>query len=74
VSTPPPPPARYPGGARTRHDERAGVEHEYLLFPDEGHGLAKPENRLRFFAAAERFLARHLGGRAEDEAAAGAPA
>jgi dipeptidyl aminopeptidase/acylaminoacyl peptidase len=48
--------------------EQAGVEHEYLLFPDEGHGLAKPENQLRFYAAAERFLARHLGGRAEDEA------
>jgi dipeptidyl aminopeptidase/acylaminoacyl peptidase len=46
---------------------QAGVEHEYLLFPDEGHGLAKPENRLRFFAAAERFLARHLGGRAEED-------
>ena len=44
----------------------AGIEHEYLLFPDEGHGFAKPENRLRFYAAAERFLARHLGGRAED--------
>ncbi len=44
----------------------AGVEHEYLLFPDEGHGFAKPENRLKFYAAAERFLARHLGGRAED--------
>ncbi|HEX9992083.1 MAG TPA: S9 family peptidase [Acidimicrobiales bacterium] len=43
-----------------------GVDHEYLLFPDEGHGFAKPENRLRFYAAAERFLARHLGGRAED--------
>jgi dipeptidyl aminopeptidase/acylaminoacyl peptidase len=42
----------------------AGVEHEYLLFPDEGHGFAKPENRLRFYAAADRFLARHLGGRA----------
>jgi dipeptidyl aminopeptidase/acylaminoacyl peptidase len=50
--------------AALRH---AGVEHEYLLFPDEGHGLAKPENRLRFFAAAERFLARHLGGRAEED-------
>ena len=45
--------------------EQAGVEHEYMLFPDEGHGFAKPENRLRFYAAAERFLARHLGGRAE---------
>jgi dipeptidyl aminopeptidase/acylaminoacyl peptidase len=44
---------------------QAGIEHEYMLFPDEGHGLAKPENRLRFYAAVERFLARHLGGRAE---------
>jgi len=44
----------------------AGIEHEYLLFPDEGHGFAKPENRLRFYAAAEKFLARHLGGRSED--------
>ena len=44
----------------------AGIDHEYLLFPDEGHGFAKPENRLRFYAAAERFLARYLGGRAEN--------
>jgi len=44
----------------------AGIDHEYMLFPDEGHGFAKPENRLRFYAAAERFLARHLGGRAEE--------
>ena len=42
------------------------IDHEYLLFPDEGHGFAKPENRLRFYAVAERFLARHLGGRCED--------
>jgi dipeptidyl aminopeptidase/acylaminoacyl peptidase len=45
--------------------ERAGVDYEYLLFPDEGHGFAKPENRLRFYAAAEAFLAKQLGGRAE---------
>ena len=44
-----------------------GVEHEYLLYEDEGHGFAKPENRLHFYAAAERFLARHLGGAAEEE-------
>jgi len=44
----------------------AGIEHEYLLFPDEGHGFAKPENRIRFYAAAERFLARYLGGRYEE--------
>jgi dipeptidyl aminopeptidase/acylaminoacyl peptidase len=42
-----------------------GIDHEYLLFPDEGHGFAKPANRLKFYAAAEKFLARHLGGRAE---------
>ena len=46
--------------------EKAGIEHEYMLFPDEGHGFAKPENRLRFYAAAEKFLAKHLGGRAEE--------
>jgi dipeptidyl aminopeptidase/acylaminoacyl peptidase len=43
-----------------------GIPYEYLLFPDEGHGFAKPENRLTFYAAADRFLARHLGGRAEE--------
>ena len=42
-----------------------GIPHEYLLFEDEGHGLAKPENRERFYAAAEAFLAQHLGGRSE---------
>jgi dipeptidyl aminopeptidase/acylaminoacyl peptidase len=47
--------------------EAKGIPHEYLLFPDEGHGFAKPENRLRFYAASERFLAQHLGGRAEPE-------
>jgi dipeptidyl aminopeptidase/acylaminoacyl peptidase len=34
----------------------------YVLFPDEGHGFARPENRLAFFAVAEIFLAQHLGG------------
>lgn len=43
-----------------------GLEYEYLLFPDEGHGFVKPENRLKFMAAAERFLAKHLGGRYEE--------
>jgi dipeptidyl aminopeptidase/acylaminoacyl peptidase len=46
--------------------QHAGLDHEYLLFPDEGHGFAKPGNRLTFYAAAERFLARHLGGRVEE--------
>jgi dipeptidyl aminopeptidase/acylaminoacyl peptidase len=47
--------------------EEKGIDHEYILFPDEGHGLAKPENRLKFYAAAERFLAKHLGGRSQDD-------
>lgn len=42
-----------------------GLPHEYLLFPDEGHGLAKPANREIFYAAAEKFLGEHLGGRTE---------
>ena len=44
----------------------AGIDHEYMLFPDEGHGFAKPENRIKFYTAAERFLARYLGGRYEE--------
>ena len=38
---------------------------EYVVYPDEGHGFARPENRLHFFAITEQFLAKHLGGRAE---------
>jgi dipeptidyl aminopeptidase/acylaminoacyl peptidase len=38
---------------------------EYVVYPDEGHGFQRPENRLHFFAITEQFLAKHLGGRAE---------
>jgi dipeptidyl aminopeptidase/acylaminoacyl peptidase len=44
-----------------------GVEVEYLVKDDEGHGFANPENRLDLYRAMERFLARHLGGRREPE-------
>jgi dipeptidyl aminopeptidase/acylaminoacyl peptidase len=37
----------------------------YVLFPDEGHGFARPENNLAFMATTEHFLAACLGGRAE---------
>ena len=37
----------------------------YVLYPEEGHGFAVPENRISFYAIAEAFLAAHLGGRAE---------
>jgi len=45
--------------------KKKGLDYEYMLFEDEGHGFTKPENRLKFFAAAEKFLAKHLGGRYE---------
>ena len=48
-----------------------GIDYEYLLFEDEGHGFARPENRLKFYAAAERFLAKHLGGRVQEDEAPG---
>jgi dipeptidyl aminopeptidase/acylaminoacyl peptidase len=37
----------------------------YVLYPDEGHGFARPENRMSFNSVAEAFLAEHLGGRFE---------
>jgi dienelactone hydrolase len=37
----------------------------YVTFSDEGHGWARAENRLAFSAIVEQFLAKHLGGHAE---------
>lgn len=37
----------------------------YIVFSDEGHGFARPENRMAANAHIEQFLAEHLGGRAE---------
>ncbi|HEV7778599.1 MAG TPA: S9 family peptidase [Luteibacter sp.] len=37
----------------------------YAVFPDEGHGFARPENNIAFNAVAEQFLGKCLGGRAE---------
>jgi dipeptidyl aminopeptidase/acylaminoacyl peptidase len=37
----------------------------YVVFPDEGHGFARPVNNIAFNAVAENFLAKCLGGRAE---------
>jgi dipeptidyl aminopeptidase/acylaminoacyl peptidase len=37
----------------------------YVLYPDEGHGFAKPTNRIGFNAIAESFLGQCLGGRVE---------
>jgi dipeptidyl aminopeptidase/acylaminoacyl peptidase len=40
-----------------------GIPVTYVLYPDEGHGFVRPENRLSFFAITEAFLAHCLGGR-----------
>jgi dipeptidyl aminopeptidase/acylaminoacyl peptidase len=45
---------------------KAGKVVEYVEYPDEGHGLARPANRLDFYAKAEKFLAEHLGGRYDE--------
>jgi dipeptidyl aminopeptidase/acylaminoacyl peptidase len=42
-----------------------GLPVAYILYSEEGHGFAEPANRISFFAIAEAFLGRHLGGRAE---------
>jgi dienelactone hydrolase len=41
---------------------------EYLVAPDEGHGFQRPVNNMAMFLAAEKFLAKHLGGRAQEDA------
>ncbi len=50
--------------------QKKGLPVSYVLFPDEGHGFNRPENRMAFFAVAEAFLAKHLGGRVEPMTAA----
>jgi dipeptidyl aminopeptidase/acylaminoacyl peptidase len=42
-----------------------GREVTYVVYPDEGHGFARPENAMDFYGRVEEFLARHLRGRAE---------
>jgi dipeptidyl aminopeptidase/acylaminoacyl peptidase len=45
--------------------KKRGVPVTYITFPDEGHGFARPENRMAFYAITESFLAKHLGGRSQ---------
>jgi dipeptidyl aminopeptidase/acylaminoacyl peptidase len=43
-----------------------GRDVEYIVAPDEGHGFAGVDNRTAFAVAAEKFLAKHLGGRYQE--------
>jgi dipeptidyl aminopeptidase/acylaminoacyl peptidase len=38
----------------------------YVLYPDEGHGFARPANRTSFYAVSEAFLSKCLGGKFEE--------
>lgn len=46
--------------------QKKGIPCEYVLYPDEGHGFARPDNRIDFNGRVELFLETHLGGRAEE--------
>ena len=43
-----------------------GFPVEYIVAPDEGHGFARPQNNLAMYMSAEKFLAKHLGGRYQE--------
>ena len=45
--------------------KRRGGSVQYVLYPDEGHGLARPQNNMDFMGRVEEFLGQHLGGRKE---------
>jgi dipeptidyl aminopeptidase/acylaminoacyl peptidase len=45
--------------------EKHGLGVTYVVYTDEGHGFARPENSIDFNARAEAFLGQYLGGRVE---------
>jgi dipeptidyl aminopeptidase/acylaminoacyl peptidase len=44
-----------------------GFPVEYIVAPDEGHGFARPVNNMAMFASAEKFLAKYLNGRYQED-------
>jgi dipeptidyl aminopeptidase/acylaminoacyl peptidase len=42
-----------------------GLPVTYIVYTDEGHGFARPNNRLDFYGRVDEFLAKYLGGRLE---------
>jgi dipeptidyl aminopeptidase/acylaminoacyl peptidase len=43
-----------------------GFPVEYIVAPDEGHGFARPINRMAMLVQTEKFLAKYLGGRYQE--------
>ena len=47
--------------------KKRGIEVEYMVKENEGHGFRNEQNRFDFYRAMEKFLGKHLGGRVEEE-------
>ncbi len=47
--------------------KKRGIDVEYMVKENEGHGFRNEENRFDFYRAMEKFLGKHLGGRVEEE-------
>jgi len=47
--------------------KKRGIDVEYMVKENEGHGFRNEENRFDFYRAMEKFLGKHLGGRVETE-------
>jgi len=45
---------------------KRGIDVEYMVKYNEGHGFRNEENRFDFYRAMEKFLAKHIGGRVWD--------
>src|SRR5438105_7601735 len=44
-----------------------GFPVEYIVAPDEGHGFHRPVNNMAMFAGAEKFFAKFLNGRYQED-------
>ena len=40
--------------------KKRGIEVEYMVKDDEGHGFANEKNSIDFYTAMEKFFAKHL--------------
>jgi dipeptidyl aminopeptidase/acylaminoacyl peptidase len=49
--------------------EKRGIDVQYIVKDNEGHGFANEENRFEFYRTMEIFLGKHLGSKVENRAA-----
>ena len=48
--------------------EKRGIDVQYIVKDNEGHGFANEENRFEFYRTMKIFLGKHLGSRVETAA------